>query len=268
MGSARRRSGGGEEEEQKEEKGMTEVEIKLRLTSRDSYERAAALFESEHRATHEQENFFFDGAEQELAAQRAVLRLRFFDTASFDADTRTASARCVMTLKGKSVIRDGVGVAPEVEHDISVEDGRRCIREPNHILNLTDISAAASTPGAPADDATSVYRQNPSSAIVRDVVDRFKVQTFVCLGGFTNRRQVYEWRVADEVAAGTNVPDEVLHIELDETRFAHATVHEVEVETGSPELVKPILEQKLRAAGVDFRNSVRSKFQIFREGKL
>ena len=171
---------------------MTEVEIKLRLTSRDAYEQTAALFESGHSATHEQENFFFDGAEQELAAQRAVLRLRFFDTSSFDADKCITSARCVLTLKGKSVIQDGVGVAPEVEHDISVDDGRRCIREPSHILKLTDTSTL---------EASDICRPSPPSAIVRDVVDRFKVQTFVCLGGFTNRRQVYEWRVADEAAA-------------------------------------------------------------------
>jgi len=39
----------------------------------------------------------------------------------------------------------------------------------------------------------------------------------VCSGGFRNRRQVYDW--------------EGFTLELDETRFEHGTLYEIEVET-------------------------------------
>ena len=39
----------------------------------------------------------------------------------------------------------------------------------------------------------------------------------VCSGGFRNRRQVYSW--------------EGFTLELDETRFEHGTLYEIEVET-------------------------------------
>lgn len=56
-----------------------QVEVKIRLPDRASYDSVTQLLSSGLQATHEQENFFFDGSNKELNSQRAVLRLRFYD---------------------------------------------------------------------------------------------------------------------------------------------------------------------------------------------
>ena len=55
------------------------MEVKIRLPDRAAHERVAQLLSSGIKAVHEQENFFFDGANKELNSQRAVLRLRFYN---------------------------------------------------------------------------------------------------------------------------------------------------------------------------------------------
>ena len=57
-----------------------EVEIKLRLPNKEAHDKVAQLLQSTHQATHHQENYFFDGTGSELSKERAVLRLRFYDT--------------------------------------------------------------------------------------------------------------------------------------------------------------------------------------------
>lgn len=81
-----------------------EVEVKIRLDDALAHQKVAALLASNHQVTHLQENVFFDGAQQELSSKRAVLRLRFYN----------GDQRCVVTLKGKAVIIDGISRGSEV----------------------------------------------------------------------------------------------------------------------------------------------------------
>ena len=59
-----------------------------------------------------------------------------------------------------------------------------------------------------------------------------------------------------------------LKIELDETQYDFGTCYEIECESDDPEKVKKVLEYFISENGVAFRHSVKSKFAIFRSGKL
>ena len=55
-----------------------EVEVKLRLADAAAHAALAAALQPGYRTTHQQENFFFDGAGGELSSRRVVLRVRFY----------------------------------------------------------------------------------------------------------------------------------------------------------------------------------------------
>lgn len=77
---------------------------------------------------------------------------------------------------------------------------------------------------------------------------------FVCLGGFKNVRNVYEWNG--------------LKLELDETKYDFGTLYEIECESVEPDKVKKLIEQFLKENGIEYSYSEASKFAIFRSGKL
>ena len=56
-----------------------QVEIKLRLPTKEAHDEVAEQLKDSFRETHQQENFFFDGANGELSSQRVVLRCRFYN---------------------------------------------------------------------------------------------------------------------------------------------------------------------------------------------
>ena len=56
-----------------------QVEIKLRLPTKEAHDEVAKQLKDSFRETHQQENFFFDGAGGELSSQRVVLRCRFYN---------------------------------------------------------------------------------------------------------------------------------------------------------------------------------------------
>jgi uncharacterized protein YjbK len=68
-----------------------QVEIKLRLPSKDAHDRVAHELRGSYRETHQQENYFFDGPKKELSAQRSVLRCRFYN----------GDKRALVTLKAR-----------------------------------------------------------------------------------------------------------------------------------------------------------------------
>ncbi|XP_031479972.1 triphosphate tunnel metalloenzyme 3-like [Nymphaea colorata] len=196
-----------------------EVEVKLRIPDADSHQRLASLLSPFHLQTHLQENVFFDGARGELSSSRSVLRLRFYN----------ADSRCVVSLKGKAVIVDGVSRVEEVEEDFDVSLGRACVAEPWRLAAV-------------------------DSGLVKRVVDEFRVEGFVCLGGFRNVRAVHAWQG--------------LTLELDETQFDFGTSYEIECESDDPESAKRLLEGFLKENRIPYSFSAVSKFAVFRSGKL
>ena len=104
---------------------------------------------------HRQENHFFDGSSGELFLRQATLHLWFSNTDSF----------CVVTLKAKAVIVDGVSRVEEDEEPLDPLIRRDCMAEPEKIL-----SSAA------------------ESRVLRRVKKEFGALGFVGLGGFGNVR--------------------------------------------------------------------------------
>ncbi|MCO5595413.1 hypothetical protein L7F22_049455 [Adiantum nelumboides] len=198
-----------------------EVEVKLRLPSAEAHQRVADLLAAYHQVTHLQQNFFFDGENGELSSKKAVMRLRFYG-----AD----SHKCVVSLKGKATIADGVSTASEEEEEVAdAASARTCVAEPRHLLTL-------------------------NSTLINRIAQDFQVSNFVCLGGFHNVRNVFRW--------------EDLVLELDETQFAFGTAYEIECETTDPERARKTLEDFLNHHGIPFSYSTASKFAYFRAEKL
>ena len=91
--------------------------MKLRL-SKDAHDKLVTLLASEQKHLFQQENFFFDGVNQELTSKRCVMRLRFFNT----------DEKAVLTVKGKMKVEDGVGRAQEDEDEVDPVAARGCVQ--------------------------------------------------------------------------------------------------------------------------------------------
>lgn len=90
--------------------------MKLRL-GKEAHDKLVSLLASEQKAVYEQENFFFDGVNQELTSRRCVMRVRFYNT----------DEKAVLTVKGRMNVVDGVGVAQEEEDEIDPITARGCV---------------------------------------------------------------------------------------------------------------------------------------------
>lgn len=200
-----------------------EVEVKLRLPNAVSHQRVSSILSPYHLKTHAQENIFFDGANSELSSKLAVLRLRFYDL----------DAQCIVSLKAKAVISNGISRIEEDEEPIDPSIGRACVSDPWRLL-LID-----------------------SSRVIQRVKDEYGIgekQGLICLDGFRNVRAVYEWKG--------------LKLELDETHYEFGMNYEIECESSDPEKAKDLIEELLKSHGIEYSYSTVSKFAIFRSGKL
>ncbi|KAL0904777.1 hypothetical protein M5K25_026927 [Dendrobium thyrsiflorum] len=208
-----------------------EVEVKFRLPDAAAHQRLSDALSPFHLRTHLQENLFFDGADSELSTHFAVSRIRFYD----------GDSRCVLSLKARASLVDGVSRVEEVEEDIDPALGRACVAEP---WRLGSLSASSRIMGRVKDEFG-----------IGGEGEEKKGSSFVCLGGFRNVRAVYGWK-------------EGLTLELDETSYDFGTSYELECETGEPEKAKEMLEGFLLEKGVEYSYSKASKFAVFRAGKL
>ncbi|KAJ8768193.1 hypothetical protein K2173_021133 [Erythroxylum novogranatense] len=199
-----------------------EVEVKLRLADSTSHNHVKSLLLPFHVKTLNQHNLFFDSSNGSLSSQRAVLRLRFYDD----------DARCVLSLKAKPLLVNGISRVEEDEEEVDPVIGRACVGDPSKLGSI-------------------------GSRIVGRCRDEFGVvgdMGFVGLGGFENVREVYDWKG--------------LNLEVDETKYGFGVCYEVECETADPEGVKKELEGFLKENGIDYKYSEMSKFAVFRSGKL
>jgi len=137
-----------------------EVEVKLRIPDSASFAKLCQNLVPCFRQAHEQENYFFDGANKELSSQRVVLRVRFYD--------RTRKA--LITCKGRQVLEGGVGTAPEEEETVDPALARTFLSNPAALASL----------------------DSPLLAKLRDQYGLKSGLTF--LGGFENLRREYKWR--------------------------------------------------------------------------
>ncbi|XP_058111460.1 triphosphate tunnel metalloenzyme 3 isoform X2 [Magnolia sinica] len=198
-----------------------EVEVKLRLPDSAAHQKLSDVLSSVHLKTHLQENIFFDGPTSQLSSQLAALRLRFYDQDS----------RCVVSLKARPSIVDGISRVSEDEEEMDPAIGRACVSEPWRLSSV-------------------------DSRILKRVREEFGCGNveLVCLGGFRNVRAVYEW--------------EGLTLELDETQYEFGTSYEIECESTDPDRAKRMLEDLLGRNGIPYMYSEVSKFAVFRSRKL
>lgn len=91
--------------------------------------------------------------------------------------------------------------------------------------------------------------------VVKRVIEEFGMESevgLVCLGGFENVREVYEWRG--------------LKLVVDESKYEFGSRYEVECENEDPEKVKRLVEEFLNENGIEYDYSEKSKFAVFRAG--
>jgi uncharacterized protein YjbK len=197
-----------------------EVEVKLRIPDSASFAAAKSLFLPSFKNVLNQENHFFDGSNEELSSQKVVLRIRFYNS----------DQKAVITCKGKQVLKDGIGRAPEEEEEIDVQKARNFIQDP---------------------DAMLLYDSN----LITKLKDEFEFKNGLkYLGGFDNQRSVYEWRGYS--------------LELDLTSYPWGCLHEIECETDKPEDLKQILEKLLTEQSIPFSDAKKSKFANFKDQTL
>eukprot|EP00882_Tetradesmus_deserticola_P014604 GHRQ01015534.1.p1 GENE.GHRQ01015534.1~~GHRQ01015534.1.p1 ORF type:complete len:262 (+),score=144.30 GHRQ01015534.1:295-1080(+) len=179
---------------------VMEVEVKLRLPGPEAHQQLAQLLAPGLVATHQQENYFFDGPGRELGSTRVVLRLRLYD----------GDKKALLTLKGEQVLVDGIGRASEVEEVLpDAAAARRYLQQPSELLAL------------PSD-------------IMKGLAQRYGLAELVGLGGFSNSRQeaawrgftleldatTYPWGCVYELEAETDKPEE-LRSQLEELLQSH-----------------------------------------------
>ncbi|KAI9161395.1 hypothetical protein LWI28_016947 [Acer negundo] len=199
-----------------------EVEVKLRLKDSKAHQNVSSLLSPFHKQTLFQDNIFFDDNLSKLSSNLAVLRLRFYNL----------NSHCVLSLKAKPQISDGISRVEELEEPISVSVASNCVAQPS-LLSKID------------------------SKIMKLIKDRYGVgenSDFVCLGGFKNVRAVYDWRG--------------LKLELDETLYGFGSSYEIECESLEPERDKKLIQDLLDENGIQYHYSQLSKFSVFRSGKL
>ncbi|XP_065867322.1 triphosphate tunnel metalloenzyme 3-like [Euphorbia lathyris] len=201
-----------------------EVEVKLRLPDSTAHQNLSSLLSPFHTKTLAQQNFFFDTINSQLTSNLAVLRIRFYNQ----------DAHCVLSLKAKPVLSNGISRVEEQEEPLDPLIGRLIVAEPSRLGSLE------------------------SSNIMRRVREEFGVKEkelgFVGLGGFRNVRQVFDWKG--------------LKLEVDETIYEFGTSYEIECESKEPERDKRLIEDLLNDNGIQFSYSKKNKFAVFRSGKL
>lgn len=200
--------------------------MKLRLPDSAAHQSLSSILSPFLQKTHFHYNFFFDGAVSELSSRRAILRIRFY------GDDPGTAERCVLCLKAKAVIVDGVSRVEEDEEELDPSMGRAIWADPNLIGSA-------------------------ESRVLKRVREEFGVKEesgYVCVGGFKNVRGVYDWNG--------------LKLEVDETLFDFGTLYEVECESFEPDKAKEMIEGLLKQNGIPYAYSTMSKFAIFRAGQL
>uniref|UniRef100_A0A2N9GXG8 CYTH domain-containing protein n=1 Tax=Fagus sylvatica TaxID=28930 RepID=A0A2N9GXG8_FAGSY len=113
-----------------------EVEVKLRLPDAITHRHVTTVLTPFHVTTHRQENNFFDGSSNKLSSHQAILRLRFTDT----------NPCCIVTLKAKAVIVDGVSRVEEDEEVLDTAISRECLAEPANPRPTTTSRSANPSP--------------------------------------------------------------------------------------------------------------------------
>ncbi|XP_022870212.1 triphosphate tunel metalloenzyme 3-like isoform X2 [Olea europaea var. sylvestris] len=142
---------------------------------------------------------------------------------------QTDIPKCFICLKAKAVITNGVSRVEEDEEEVDPSIGYACLEDPGKLINV-------------------------DSRVLGRVKEEFGANGFKGLGGFRTVRSVYEWNG--------------VKLEVDEVKYEFGDLYEVECENVEPEKVKGMIETFFKENGIEYSESLMSKFAIFRAGKL
>ncbi|KAL8492895.1 hypothetical protein ACS0TY_024187 [Phlomoides rotata] len=167
-------------------------------------------------------------------------RNTFFDGAAAELSSKRAVLRlrfhdetqlpkCFVTFKANAVLANGVSRVEEDEEEMDPGIGKACLEDPQKLMDA-------------------------DSRVLRRVREEFGVKGFASLGGFRNVRNVYKWKE--------------VKLEVDEVNYDFGDMYEIECESVEPERVKGMITEFLKENGIEYSDSVMSKFAIFRAGKL
>mmetsp|Transcript_528 Transcript_528/g.606 ORF Transcript_528/g.606 Transcript_528/m.606 type:complete len:226 (+) Transcript_528:406-1083(+) len=139
-----------------------EVEVKLQLADTSAHAALLTLLdkEGERHGSILQDNYFFDGAHEELSSQKLILRIRFDNEHD----------RCVLCLKGKAQVDEsGISRAFEEEVDIDPAVGWMCVK---------DVSAL----------------ETCDVPLMVKIRDKYRCPSFESIGDFKNTRVSFKWK--------------------------------------------------------------------------
>ncbi|TPX52251.1 hypothetical protein SeMB42_g01556 [Synchytrium endobioticum] len=194
-----------------------EVEVKLRLDA-DNFQRALQLLEhaGDCRGTDLQDNFFFDGLDDELAKSQTVFRIRRIRGIRHNNPNQPLPY--TVTLKANAILTDGVSCVEELEHSIDASLAEALIENPNLLMS-----------------------SHSSHPILNHVYQRASATGFKRIGHFKNTRTRVWW--------------DGLLLEMDETHFDFATAYEIEIEHLDTLAAKSKIAAFLTQHGIAFCNS-------------
>jgi len=217
-----------------------EIEIKIQLHRRSDYEHVAAWLQEPQAIIH-QHDWFFDGPNNELAKNRAGMRVRFLIGAHGESEAAS------LTHKAGVELEHGISTAQETEEIIKdIDMAHRAVTDPNSLLEW-------------------------DTNLVNDIKAKYHLSSLKCLGGYKTLRKVYNWDCV--CPTDENDPSQCMDlpvkIELDETVYLFGTKYEIEIETLMPEQVKQQLLKKLDELKVNYRESQTTKLEdLVRESLL
>ncbi|TPX49442.1 hypothetical protein SeLEV6574_g01443 [Synchytrium endobioticum] len=204
-----------------------EVEVKLRLDA-DNFQRALQLLEhaGDCRGTDLQDNFFFDGLDDELAKSQTVFRIRRIRGIRHNNPNQPLPY--TVTLKANAILTDGVSCVEELEHSIDASLAEALIENPNLLMS-----------------------SHSSHPILNHVYQRASATGFKRIGHFKNTRTRVWW--------------DGLLLEMDETHFDFATAYEIEIEHLDTLAAKSKIAAFLTQHGIAFCNSKNNKFAVLKQ---
>ncbi|KAE8705892.1 Triphosphate tunel metalloenzyme 3 [Hibiscus syriacus] len=199
-----------------------DVEVKFRLKDAAVHRRLTSILSPFRAGTLHQRNFFFDTPTNTLSSRLSLLRISFHEE----------EARCIISLKAKPTLVDGVCRVEKDKEEFDPCIGRACVEDPARLARI-------------------------ESRIMKRIRDEFGVGEgvgFVCLGGFENKKTDFHWKN--------------LRVEVDETRYEFGTYYEIECESEDPDGVKKLLEDFLKKNGIPYSYSKMTKFDIYKSAEL
>ncbi|KAI9206949.1 CYTH-like domain-containing protein [Polychytrium aggregatum] len=214
-----------------------EIEVKIRLPDRQTFDRALSAFErsSELLAKELQENYYFDTTSMQLERADFALRLRrtaILKPEELACGDSKGSVVSTIALKSKPILVDGISTVQELE-DI-IDDALV-----NQILDNPDNFALKS-------------KEHP---ILMELSKRFpNPSPFRLLGKFVNTRLVFSWLR--------------FVVELDRTEYDFGEGYEIELEHSDAEAAKGELTQFLETNDIPYTFSKGNKLSNMVLGKI